>query len=127
MGRRLKKRGVVLDIIVCSDARRAMDTAAAVAKILSLPPKTIRPTAELYHARPERIAEAVYAFPDKWHQAMIVGHNPGFTELANWFYPHPIANIPTAGVVVLRFNVSSWRQIHRENLDFSTFDYPKNR
>jgi phosphohistidine phosphatase len=127
MGRRLKKQGVQLDIIVSSDAKRAMDTAAAVATILGLPSKLIRPTTVLYHGSPDRILDVVYALKNKWKQAMVVGHNPGFTELANRFYPHAITNVPTAGIVALGFDVSSWRHIERGNLDFSYFDYPKNR
>jgi hypothetical protein len=38
------------------------------------------------------------------------GHNPGFTELANRFYPYPIANIPTAGIVELGSRIASWRR-----------------
>lgn len=127
MGRRLKARDVQLDIIVSSDARRAVDTAAAVANVFGLPPKMIRQTTDFYSASANEILDAVHHFKDKWKRVMIIGHNPGFTELAHRFYPHPIANIPTAGVVELRFKVPSWRHIDRNHLEFSSFDFPKNK
>ena len=81
MGHRLKARNVRLDIIVSSDARRAMDTAVAIANVLRLPPKMI----------------------------------------------HPLSNLPTAGIIELRFKMPSWRHIHGDYLDFSFFDFPRNK
>lgn len=127
MGRRLKAQGVLLDVIVSSDAKRAIDTAAAVANALHLPPKMIYQTAELYHASAEEVLGVVYRFKEKWKRAMIVGHNPGFTDVANRFHANPRFNIPTAGIIELRFNTTSWRHIHRDRLDFSAFDFPKNK
>ena len=127
MARRLKCQGLQPDVIVSSDARRALDTAAAMAEGLNLPKEVIRPIPELYGAASKEILEIVLQFDDSWQQAMVVGHNPGFTELANQFYPQTIANVPTAGVVELRFEASSWRQIRRNNLEFSRFDFPKNK
>jgi phosphohistidine phosphatase len=127
MGRRLKKRGVIPDAIVSSDARRAMDTAVPIAETLGLSNTAIHQEPELYHAGSDHILDIVRQFPDQWNQVMVVGHNPGFTELANLFYPSHIANLPTAGVVELRFNASSWKRIHRDNLAASSFDFPKNK
>ena len=127
MGRRLKKRGERPDMIVSSDARRAVDTAASMAEIIGVPPKAIRQTPELYHGTPDRILAVIHQFNDQWKRVMLVGHNPGLTETANRFIPDPIANIPTAGIVELRFNVPSWRNIDRGNLTFNSFDFPKNK
>jgi len=127
MARRLKGLGLQPDVILSSNARRALDTAAAMAKGLDLPKAGIRPTPYLYGAPAREILEIVHRFDDGWQPAMVVGHNPGFTELANRFYPRTIANVPTAGVVKLRFDASSWRQIGRDNLQVSPFDFPKNK
>jgi phosphohistidine phosphatase len=127
MGRRLKNRGVLPDVIVSSDARRALDTASSMAEILGVPPKAVRQTPELYHAAPDRILDVVHQFEDDWKRVILVGHNPGLTETANRYTPDPVANIPTAGVVELRFNTRSWRNIDRDNLAFNSFDFPKNK
>lgn len=127
MGRRLKKQGSIPDVIVSSDARRALDTAAAVAAILDLPADAVHPHEALYHASPGRILDIIQQFTDQWKQVMVIGHNPAFTELANRFVARPIANIPTAGIVELRFDVRAWRRIGSENLKSSRFDYPKNK
>jgi len=127
MGKRLKIKGVRPDAIVTSDARRAMDTAALLAQAMGLPPEIIRLNPELYHAPPNGILDIVHHFPDIWDQVIVVGHNPGMTELANWFYPDRIDNIPTAGVVELQFDTDAWRTIKKDRLESSSFDYPKNK
>lgn len=126
MGRRLRARGAVLDVIVTSDARRAVDTAIAMADGLGLLRKAIRTNAKLYHAAPDQVLEVVRQLDDNWPQVLLVGHNPGLTELVNRLYPDPIANVPTAGIVVLGFDTQSWRQIDRDRLAVSSFDFPKN-
>jgi phosphohistidine phosphatase len=125
MGRRLKQRGVRLDAIVSSDARRAVDTASAVAHALGVDASILRLDADLYHAASAEIADIVHRFDDDWAQAMVVGHNPGFTDLVNRFYPEPIANVPTAGIVALGFGSRSWKHVHRDNLQSWFFDFPK--
>lgn len=127
MARRLKKRGVHPDAIVSSDALRALETAMSMAQALGLPGKTVHQNPVLYSATSDEIAEIVRRFKDDWNTVMVVGHNPTLTELANQFYPHLIANIPTAGIVELNFNVPSWKLIHRDQVDSSAFDFPKNR
>jgi phosphohistidine phosphatase len=127
MGKRMKKKGIRPDAIVTSDARRAMDTAELLAQAMELPSDIIRLNPELYHAPPDGILDIIHHLPAGWSQVMVVGHNPGLTELANWFYPQYIENIPTAGIVELRFGIDSWRFINRNQLIASSFDYPKNR
>jgi len=127
MGRRLKKRGVKPDAIVSSDARRALDTAILIADALNLSQDFIHEAPDLYHAGPDRILKLIHQFTDTWHMAMVVGHNPGFTELADRFYPSPIVNVPTAGIVEFCFKTPSWTRIGRDNLETSAFDFPKNK
>ena len=127
MARRLKKRGFCPDAIVSSDALRALETAMAMAETLGLPGKTVHQNPAIYNATSDDIVQIVRRFKDHWKTVMVVGHNPTLTVVANQFYPHLIENIPTAGIVMLRFNIPSWRLIHRDHVDSSTFDFPKNK
>lgn len=127
MARRLKKRGVRPDAIVSSDALRALETAVSLAEALGLPGEAVHKTPALYSATSNEILDIVRGFKKDWNTVMVVGHNPTLTELANQFYPHLIENIPTAGIVELRFNVPAWKLIHRDHIAFSAFDFPKNK
>jgi phosphohistidine phosphatase len=127
MGGRFKARGMRLDHIVSSDARRTMDTADALVDILGLDPAVVRPEPGLYAATESQITDIVKQLDDRWHRVMIVGHNPGLTQFANRVYPQSISNLPTAGVVELHFDVHAWRDIDRRLVVLSDLDYPKNK
>ena len=58
---------------------------------------------------------------------MIVGHNPGFTDVAN-FLKEPdyyIGNVPTCGVVAIEFAVNQWTEVSKHCGRMLFFDYPK--
>jgi phosphohistidine phosphatase len=56
-----------------------------------------------------------------------VGHNPGFTELANELVPDLcLANLPTAGVVAIALDIAIWSDITDTTGRLRYFDYPKN-
>jgi phosphohistidine phosphatase len=127
MGKRLKARAVRPDRIVCSDARRALDTAIPIAGILDLDPAVIQREPRLYHASEGRLLKLLSRLDDRWAKVMIVGHNPGLTEIANRFLPRRLPNLPTAGIVELRFAMDSWQAIDSHKLVHSSVDFPKNK
>lgn len=127
MGARLTARKVKPDLIVSSDARRALDTIIPIAKRIGLNPKMIRREAALYHASQAQILKLVKGLDDRFRQVMVVGHNPGLNDLANRFLPHPIANLPTAGIVELTFDVDVWHVIDPTRLVHGSLDFPKNK
>ena len=66
------------------------------------------------------------ALPAEKRDVMLVGHNPGISDLANVFLQIEIENIPTCGVVRLAFDVQRWRDISLQQATLLMFDYPKN-
>jgi phosphohistidine phosphatase len=50
---------------------------------------------------------------DKADQAMLFGHNPGLTMLANYLTNENVDNIPTCGVFCVAFEVNSWKEVDR--------------
>lgn len=125
MGRRLAARGITPDIVVSSDARRAVDTAVAVMDALGLAEGQLILQPALYHVSATDLRELIHDLPDAWGRVMLFGHNPAFTELANLFLDPPLTNLPTAGVVELYFDCPTWRDIDRQCLARAVVDYPK--
>jgi phosphohistidine phosphatase len=125
MGKRLKARSVLLDRIVTSDARRALDTAIPIGNLFGLDSSGILQAPLLYLASHGQILEIVKGLKANWQQVMIVGHNPGLQDAANLFYTPPISKLPTAGIVTLGFEIDKWREIDQRRLIFSDFDFPK--
>lgn len=126
MGKRLASGGYWPDLIVASPARRARDTARLIAGELARgdePQIFYDPT--LYGADESELFEVARRFDDALFEIMLVGHNPGLTELANDLAACGIENIVTGGVVGLEFSVSSWRQITAQCGRMLFYDYPK--
>lgn len=124
MGKRLRKSGLMPELICSSPAVRAITTARMVASEMGFS-KAIQEEKKLYHAGSDRILEIVQGFPDSIESAMVVGHNPGFTEFANDLLNEEIANIPTAGVVGGRLKINSWKEAGWGCGKIFLFDYPK--
>ncbi len=58
---------------------------------------------------------------------MLVGHNPGFTSLAEVLAGNGPDNMPTSGYAIIRFPVDDWLMISEGSGQDMVFDYPKNR
>lgn len=126
MGRRLARRGQAPDLIISSAALRAISTARAVARELGYREDRIVSDADLYHASPEKILSFVRRAPDEASTLMMVGHNPGMTELANRLAEIRLDNMPTAGMLCVEFDApESWANIDPGHARFAWFDYPK--
>ncbi len=107
----LKAKEITLDLIVTSHATRALETAQLLAKELKYPGASIFVNPDIYNADDESIFSVIYAFPDDKNNILMVGHNPTFTQLANYFLKEKIHYLPTSAVVSLSFDTNSWSKI----------------
>lgn len=70
------------DLVLCSTAARAVQTAELVlAEMKAPPPVSFR--GEFYQASPQEVIAQLQLVSDEVRAVMIVGHNPTFEELAN--------------------------------------------
>ncbi len=109
----LKKHNVLPDKIMSSTAVRAYETARLIANGLGFPEEKIEKERRLYGADPEDVEELLFTLPDSVGKVMVVGHNPGFTDLANLFLKdnQGIDNLPTSGVVSVIFDTEKWEEV----------------
>lgn len=125
MGRRLRARGDVPDLIISSPARRALSTARMVAREIGIPEGQIIEEPDLYHAGAERILAIVSSLESLASHLMVVGHNPGFNDAANRLSEVRIDNLPTAAAFQVEFDVDDWSEVAPGQGRFLRFDYPK--
>jgi phosphohistidine phosphatase len=100
---RIARAGLRCDALLVSPALRTRETATIVAAELDLPLRlTIEP--ELYPGDPAALLRSLSRCPAGFATVMIVGHNPGISELAQQFKqaPPPVA-LQTAGLCLIRF------------------------
>jgi phosphohistidine phosphatase len=126
MGARIHARGPQPQRILSSHARRALHTAQLIADACGYPRADIDIVDEIYEASPATLLTIVRALPARLFRVLLVGHNPGLTELANQLCPQArIENIPTGGVLYLDFAARDWTSIGDEPPVDWEFDYPK--
>ena len=96
------------DAIITTDARRARQTAEIVATAIDFTgPLTVEP--QIYAADLDTLLAVVRRIPDDVRSAMIVGHNPGFEELAEALAGnHDEIRLPTSGLALLEFDLERW-------------------
>ena len=127
MGARLAARGARPSAILSSTARRALTTARRVAEALGFPLDEVRSSRSLYFADTRGILRFIAEQPAEWPEIIVVGHNPGFTDLSNRLLPElRLDNLPTAGFVAMDFPVRDWSEITRARASLLYWDYPRN-
>lgn len=125
MGKMLVKHKVIPDLIVSSPAKRAKKTALILAKKLHYPKKEIKYLKATYDAPSKDLITCIHSFDDRYSKIIMVGHNTGYTTLANTLGGLHIPNVPTCGIVALNFTIDSWRDVKEKNGDLVFFIYPK--
>jgi phosphohistidine phosphatase len=108
MGARLAALGILPDIILSSPARRARKTAKLLAAAIPDAHERILFDPALYEASAAVLLERVRTFDESWQHVMLVGHNPGLTDLTNLLTAAGVENIPTCGVLVADLAIDSW-------------------
>ena len=109
MGAHIQKLIGNPDAIITSDATRARQTAEIVASAVAFTaPLTVEP--RIYAADLDTLLAVVRRIPDKVQTAIIVGHNPGFEELATALAgtPEQGVRLSTSGLALLEFDVERW-------------------
>jgi phosphohistidine phosphatase len=127
MGRRIVEAGIRPSMIISSPAVRAWTTAKIVAQEIGYPVEFLQREDELYLASLNTLLDVVCAQDDEFNHLMVVGHNPGLTDFANYLSPGLTNNLPTAGVVSVSLQVEDWKLYDRPASTLLTFDYPKKK
>ena len=130
IGAYLARKGMVPGLVLTSSAKRAVETLDLVCAGWQVKP-TIRKLKSLYLAMPREMLRRVQAVGHEPDCVMLVGHNPGIADLANWLCTRGKtehrANLarkfPTSAVAVIEFDVEDWGEVDAETghlIDFAT-------
>jgi len=126
MGKRLARRKLDPDLLLTSTALRARETADCLAAALGLAQSRIRVLRRIYLASPGELLKLIAGLDDGLECVVLVGHNPGLTELANRLLPSlKLDNLPTAGVVAIECGTERWKNLESGKLVLGFFDSPK--
>ena len=125
MGQRISEHGIRPSLIVTSPAARAWSTAKIIAQSIDYPLEFLQRENRLYLASPDEIMDVIVAQDTSFNSMMLVGHNPGLTEFANFLVPGLTSNLQTAGVVSVQLDTEDWSLYERPAAELLVYDYPK--
>ena len=125
MAGRLRQAGIRPSLILCSSAARAGATAKEIAKEISYPLEFLQREKGLYHASVNGLLEILAEQDVGFNSILIVGHNPGLTDLANLLVPDLTDNLPTCGFVSVVADVDDWEFRSVKSVELTAYDYPK--
>jgi phosphohistidine phosphatase len=126
MGKKLKKIGVLPDIIIASPSTRTTQTLSLICDQIKFDFDAVKWDSTIYRCSDEDMLNAITTIRTGTGSAMIVGHNPTITNLANRFQDDTtFEEIPTCGVVALQFETGNWADVRTHKAKLLFFDYPK--
>ena len=126
MGAILKKLKAAPDLMISSPANRAAMTARMIADVIHYPLDKIQYSETIYLADETVLIQVIKNMNNSVNRAMLIGHNPGLTGLANYLGDQPINDIPTGGVCCMDLKIASWRGIREHGGKLRFFEFPKN-
>ena len=126
MGERLLSRKIIPDTVFSSTAIRAKITAKIICQKIGYPEEKICFLDKLYHAEAKDLLSHILQLQDRFESAMLVGHNPGMTDLAANKWNIPISNLPTCGILEISFATRSRNEVSVKTIHSTCFDFPKN-
>lgn len=110
VGLELLAKAAVVDIVLCSTAVRTRQTCEIVCETLSLSDDKVSYQDDLYLAVPFDIMAHLCALPSFVNTVLVVGHNPGLSELAVSFSKR-IGLLNTAGMAMLDVDIKEWSDL----------------
>ncbi len=126
LGYKLKGRNEDIDWFKCSPALRTRQTLDTITEVTGFNDSRFDYVANIYQAGDEELLTLVKATADQHRSLLLVGHNPGITQLVNRLaIDFRIDHLPTCGLVVLEFAISSWHQLSDRQGRVLWFDFPK--
>ena len=119
MARKVLTRSGAPDLILTSPAIRAQQTAAIFASSFPAGPPVITDK-DLYESESTGMLEVLSRYGNEADSVLIVGHNPGVTDLGMYLLPRFFAIMPFSSALSASFTCKMWNELNRMkgNLDF---------
>lgn len=114
------------EVLISSPAKRAIQTARIFAKAIGYPKSKVVLDEIIYDAADESsLLKSMQNIDDRFQSAMIFGHDPLMTSLANYLRKDFTETLPTCAVVCFDFRNTSWSKISKGRGILRFFDHPK--
>lgn len=123
MARVFASRNEPVDLLVSSPAVRALSTARIFAEALG--GMSVSEERSLYLAELPALIKRVNTLPDTATRVMLVGHNPGLSELAEHLGDDDLGEVPTCAVLRIDLPIDHWNEAAMGLGTVVWYDHPK--
>ena len=113
MSNHLKEKGLQVDLVLSSDAVRAKTTANGIISNLNIDKKLVYLNHDLYDFSGYNLVGAIKGINETVNNVLIFGHNNAITSFVNTYGDKYIENVPTCGVVIIKFNIKKWENLNK--------------
>ena len=123
MSKNLKENIERPDVFVSSSANRALHTGIIFSNAFKYPLANLKISKSLYSFSDGYLVKTIRALDDGFDSAIVFSHNHGINDFVNSYGSQFINNVPTCGIVGIKFNTEHWKSIKKGK----TFiiDFPK--
>ncbi len=123
MSKILKREISRPDVFVSSSANRALHTAIIFSKEFKYPLSNLKISNSLYSFSDGYLVKTIKALDNGFDSAIIFSHNHGINDFVNSFGNKFIQNVPTCGIVGIKFDAKHWKSIKKG--ETFMIDFPK--
>ncbi len=109
IGRYMRKNRIDPQLVVCSPARRAMQTARLALESANIN-ASVQYERRIYQASGDELLAVLAELADSVDQALLIGHNPGLDDLI-YTLSGVDSHMPTAALAKLSLEAKRWRDI----------------
>ena len=109
MGKLLRSKKIVPEMIISSTAQRSRETAELLAESMKFKEAIIYSDA-LYMAEPSDILAEIAHHATKQKTVMVIGHNPGSEALLQ-ILTGKVESLPTASIAYVTAKIDNWKDI----------------
>ena len=124
MSKELSKIIDNVDLLISSSSKRTRLTADFFIELIKI--NKISFIDDLYHSSSENIINKLKKISNTHESIMVIGHNPGLTDLVNKLTSINLYNLPTCGVAIVNLNIKNWDLINNfSKYDLEWMKFPK--
>ena len=109
ISKRFNEKEYIIDAVYSSPANRAFSTCKIFQENLNWSDNKVNVINNLYDFGGESVLKFINSLDDFLNTIVIFGHNYALTSLINIMGDRHLDNLPTSGLAVIKFNITSWQ------------------
>lgn len=113
------------DCLIFSPALRTSLTREPLVKAWQLSGQQCLAAPAAYEASREDLVSLLQETDSTHQHLVLVGHNPGLSDLTGWLIGQELDVFPTSAFAHLQLNINDWSQLHQGCGHLLVFDYPR--